>query len=116
MIKNEKIAQYIKQKPHRTAEEVEIYLKFFAENYDEFEEVLKVGNWMLSRGGMKKYEQLAKHIVKNHGLDWGNGKEMPPVVVRNLHKLARRERDAHMPKRCLPPELNTVFRIYSPDD
>lgn len=116
MIKNEKIAQYVKQRAPRTAEEVKLYLKFFIDHYDEFEDILKGKNWNLSSTGMKKYEKLAKHIVQNHGLEWKNGKEIPPAVVRNLHKLARRERDAQIAKRCVPPELDTVFRIYSPSD
>lgn len=116
MIKNEKIARYVKQRAPKTAEEVALYLKFFTENYDEFEDILKTTNCNLSSNGMRKYEKLAKHIVQNHGLDWKNGKEMPPAIVRNLHKLARREKDANIPKRRVPPELDTVFRIYSPDD
>jgi hypothetical protein len=116
MIKNEKIARYVEQRTPRTAEEVETYLRFFTANYDEFEEVINVKNWSLPRDEMKKYQRLAKHIVQHYGLDWRNGEEIPPAVVRNLHKLARKERDAHKPKQCVPPELDTVFKIYSPDD
>jgi hypothetical protein len=116
MIKNKKIARYINEKTPRTAKEVTTYLRFFIENYDEFDAVLKEKDEYAFGNGLKKYEKLASHIIREHGLNWKGGGEIPPVIVRNLHKLARREKDEHRIKHRIPTRFQTVFRIYCPDD
>lgn len=116
MIKNKKIAQYMEERTPRVAKKVRTYINFFAENYDEFDRILKKNDKYAFESQLKKYEKLAAHIARKHGLYWKNGGEIPPAIVRNLHKLGRREKEAYSRKHLIPAKNETVFKIYCPDD
>ncbi len=116
MIKNKKIARYMEEKQVLMVDEVKIYLNFFIENYDEFEKVIESRENFSLGNGMEKYERLSLYIAKRHKLAWRNGENIPPALVRNLLKLSRRERESRKLKNLRAPELNTVFKVYQPED
>lgn len=116
MIKNEKIARYIAEKNPPMVDEVKNILHLFIGNYDEFQKIIDDNDKFSFGNAMRKYERLSTHIALKYGLTWKKGEKLPPALVRNLYKLSRREREAHKLKRHRPPDLDTVFRIYSPDD
>lgn len=116
MLKNEKIAKYVGEKDFRKASEFQSYLNLFIENHDKFEEVLEDKDKFSFGNGMKKYERLSAYIAQKHNIAWKDGEIISSALVRNLHKLARREIEANAPRRKLPPEKDTVLRIYHPSD
>ncbi|WP_136419520.1 hypothetical protein [Herbaspirillum sp. ST 5-3] len=115
-IKNEKIAKYVGERDFGRANEFQTYLNFFIENHDKFEEVLLDKEKFSFGNGLKKYERLSAYIAEEHNICWKDGENIPSSLVSNLHKLARREKEANMPKKVKLPEHDTVFRIYHPDD
>ncbi|MBK4733698.1 hypothetical protein [Noviherbaspirillum pedocola] len=116
MIKNEKIAEYIRAKTFSKTGDFQSYLNFFVENYDEFEIFLNANSRFSFGNGMKKYERLACHLLHERGITWKDGGKIPSALVRNFFKLARREKEAAAPKRIIPCEKATVFRTFHPSD
>ncbi len=116
MLRHEKIAEYIKRKDLDKASEFQSYLNFFIENFNEFENLLENKEKFSIGDRLKKYERLSAYIYEQYNIGTKHGKPISSEVVRNMHNLARKEREASKPKRKLPPEKDTVFRVFHPND